>query len=173
MQKIIVGLFLILPVLTFSQVLKYASGGTVYNSENIKLDPEEVRGLMVNKPDALALYNSGRNKKTWGNVCLYSGLGLIVANVVHAANTDKTTSTNTGYGSTASPSIQSERADFSLAIIGGILVVVAIPIKIGFSKKVKRAVDLMNVAYQKETVGFMESSSVIVNSRGVGIAITF
>lgn len=144
MKKIITALLLMATVATFSQQLTYKSGGTVY-TENKKLSPNEVRKILSNNNEALALYNSGRNKKTWGNVLFYGGLGLVFTNLVVGMNTDNTTVS--GYNSNnpySSPSIQSERTDMTVAIIGGALIVASIPIKIGFPKKIKSALNKYN-----------------------------
>lgn len=62
----IICFFLVLGA--YSQQLTYGSGGTVYNAENKKLNSTDVRTLLAVNAEALSLYNSGRNKKTWGNV---------------------------------------------------------------------------------------------------------
>ena len=61
-----------------------------------------------------------------------------------------------------------------VVFVGGALVIIAIPIKIGFSKKIKKAVSLMNEDLKNPKTGFnIESTSFISNSNGVGISITF
>lgn len=147
MKKIITTLMFLATVATFSQQLTYKSGGAVYNGENKKLSPNQVRALLANNSEALSLYNAGRNKKTWGNVLLYGGLGLVATNLIVSANTDNTTVSN--YNSNnpySSPSIHSERANMTAAIIGGALIVASIPIKIGFPKKIKAALDKYNTS---------------------------
>lgn len=136
MKKIIVMLLVLFSVGTSAQQLSCKNAGTVYNSVNIKITPEEVRTLMATNTEALALYEAGRDKKTFGSMLLYGGLGLIATNVIIAATTDNTTTSGT--------SVKSERADVTLGVIGGIMVVVAIPIKIGYTKKIKKSVELYN-----------------------------
>jgi hypothetical protein len=57
-------------------------------------------------------------------------------------------------------------------IIGGAMIIIAIPVKIGFSKKIKKAVDLMNNPEPK-SIGFIESSSILINQNGIGFAVKF
>lgn len=69
----------------------------------------------------------------------------MATNLIVSANTDNTTVS--GYNSNnpySSPSIQSQRSDMTAAIIGGALIVASIPIKIGFPKKIKAALDKHN-----------------------------
>lgn len=143
MKKLCTTFFLMVSLVSFSQQLTYKSGGAVYSAENKKLSTAEVRNLLSNNKEALLLYNLGRNKKTWGNVLFYGGLGLITTNVVVGMTTDNTSvsSYNSSYGS---PSISSERTDMTAAIVGGALLVASIPIKIGYSKKIKTAITKYN-----------------------------
>jgi hypothetical protein len=145
MKRITLIFTVLIPLITFSQQLHYGSGGTVYNLENKKITSEEVRELLSKNTQALELYNQGRNKKTWGNVLFYGGLGLIATNAIVAMNTDNTTVSS--YNSSnpySSPSVQSERSNMTPAIIGGVLLVASIPIKIGYPKKIKNAIDIYN-----------------------------
>ncbi|MNQ39552.1 hypothetical protein D3C85_531770 [compost metagenome] len=147
MKKIIVALFFMTSFASFSQQLQYKSGGTVYSADNKKLSPDEVRKLLSDNTEALALYNAGRSKKTWGNVLFYSGLGLITTNLIVGANTDNTTVSGYNSGNPySSPSISSERTDMTAAIIGSALLVASIPIKIGYPKKIKSALTKYNDA---------------------------
>ena len=135
-------LFLLLTFAGYSQQLTYGSGGRVYNSENKKLRPDQARALLADNPESLALYNSGRNKKTWGNVLFYGGLGLVATNLVIAMNSDDISTSYPGNGYYPSP--QSERSNMTAAIIGGALLVASIPIKIGYPRKIKSALEKYN-----------------------------
>lgn len=142
MKKNITVLFLMLSLTGFSQQLIYKSGGDVYSSDNKMFSPGGIRKLMENNREALSLYNSGRGKKTWGNVLFYGGLGLVAANVVVGMTTDNTTTSYPGNGNY--PSVKSERTNMTAAIIGGAMIVASIPVKIGYPKKIKSALDLYN-----------------------------
>jgi len=142
MKTTILIAFLIISLTGFSQQLTYGSGGTVYNSENTKVTPDGVRQRLKNNKEALSLYNSGRSKKTWGNILFYSGLGLMATNVIVGMNTDNTTTSYPGNGNY--PSVKSERTDMTAAIIGGAMIVASIPVKIGYPKKIKSALGLYN-----------------------------
>ncbi len=145
MKKIIATLFLMTSLASFSQQLTYKNGGTVYNADNEKLSSDEVRVLLSNNSEALVLYNAGRNKKTWGNALFYGGLGLVVTNLVVAMNTDNTTVS--GYNSSnpySFPAIKSDRANMTVAMIGGAFIVASILIKISYPKKIKSALAKYN-----------------------------
>jgi hypothetical protein len=173
MKKIIVALLLMTSFASFSQQLQYKNGGTVYNADNKKLSPEEVRKLLSNNTEALALYNAGRSKKTWGNVLFYSGIGLITTNLIVGATTDNTTVS--GYNSSnpySSPSINSERTDMTVAIIGGALLVASIPIKIGYPKKIKSALTKYNDGLANHYIS-THKVSVIASTNQVGFRLEF
>jgi hypothetical protein len=58
--------------------------------------------------------------------------------------------------------------------VGAGMVIIAIPIKLGFSKKIKKAVSLINEDFKKPNTGFnIESTSFVSNANGFGISITF
>jgi len=143
MKQIITVAFLMLSLSVFSQQLTYGSGGNTYNSENKKVTPNDVRQLLANNKEALSLYNSGRNKKTWGNVLFYGGAGLVATNLIVAMNTDNTNVSYSGNGLN-NPSVSSERSNMTVAIIGSAMIVASIPIKIGYPKKIKSALGLYN-----------------------------
>jgi hypothetical protein len=170
MKKNLIILFLMLSFAGFSQQLTYKSGGTVYNSENKRLNSEAVRSLLGNNSEALALYNSGRNKKTWGNVFFYGGLGLVAANLVIGMNTDNSTTSYGGNG--YYPSVQSERTNMTAAIIGGALIIASIPIKIGYPKKIKSALEKYNSGIA-DTYQPAPKTTLLASANQIGFRIEF
>jgi hypothetical protein len=166
-----------LPILGFSQdTLTYKSGGRVFNSENKKLTPSETRSLFANTKEALTLYNSGRTKKTLGNILLYSGITTLIIKRISDANKPTISSTLVGYNYQGAPiySFQFHDIDRTLYYIGGAMVIISIPIKLGFSKKIKKALSLINEDFKKPNTGLnIESTSFISNANGFGISITF
>lgn len=165
MKKKLTILMLILSVAAFSQQLTSKSCGKVYNQENKKLSPSQVRELMSKNTEALHLYNQGRNKKTWGNILLYSGIGMVAADLAIAYADDGATFDAQG-------NRHSNSKNHVLGISGGFLMFVAIPIKIGYSKKVKSAVDTYNekVAYSKTSEAHF---GLVANDNQVGLRVTF
>ena len=170
MKKNFTILFLMLTLACYSQQLTYKSGGTVYNFENEKLTPDEVRSLLANNSEALSLYNSGRSKKTWGNVLFYGGLGLVTANLVVGMNTDNSTTSYGGNG--YYPSVKSERTNMTAAIIGGALLVASIPIKIGFPKKIKSALEKYNSSLV-DTYKAVPKTTLLASANQIGLRIEF
>ena len=164
MKKILV-LTLLISFSCFSQQLKYCIGGTIYKSENQKLNPTAVRELMKNNEAALTLYNAGRGKKTWGNVLFYGGFGLAAINLYTAMTKDPYTNSSSG-------DYTSERANPTMAIIGGTMIVASIPIKMGYTRKVKKAINEYNkgVAYNDK---LKPDVTFLAGIQGFGVRIQF
>lgn len=148
-------LLLLTTFYSFSQQLKYNSHGGVYNSENIKLSPNEVRELLADNQNLLKLYNSGRSKKTVGNIFLFGGLGLIAADLASGLFSDSQYPT-------------------ALTAAGTVFVIIGIPVKIGYSKKIKTVVLEYNkqLVYNEPKIN-IEDISLLANKNGVGFQITF
>ena len=161
MRKYIIFILFILVFFDVSgQNLVYKSGSRIYNSENKKLSPDEVREILKIEKNSLELYNSGRNKKTIGNILLIGGLGLITADLINGAV--NTTATNENPYPSA------------LTIVGGAFIIASIPIKIGYSKKIKQAVDEYNRTHPIEkTVGISNQKlEFVANGNGLGLRLT-
>lgn len=146
---------------SFSQSLIYKSNGNVYNAQMQRLSPDEVRkNFSIDRKD-LDLYNSGRVKKTVGNVLLIGGIGLITTDLF-IGFTGTTASNPRPYPS-------------ALTYIGATFVCVAIPIKIGFSKKIKTAVNSFNELYPNGTTANISNSNdleFVANGNGLGFRLT-
>ena len=76
-KQLFILLFFFCILQSHSQKLVYKSNGTVLNSENQQISPDQVRELLKNNQKLLADYNAGRSKKTIGNVLLIGGSVLI------------------------------------------------------------------------------------------------
>ncbi len=136
---------------SYSQKLVYKSNGTILNSENQQISPDQVRELLKDNQKLLADYNAGRSKKTVGNVLLIGGSALIVTDLLIGANAD----------------VQFPSA---LTYVGLAAVVIAIPVKIGFSKKIKNVVTEYN---NQSTTGYNNPKlDLITNSNGIGLRFT-
>ncbi len=147
-----------------SQKLGYKSNGTILNSENQQISPDLVRELLKDNQKLLADYNAGRSKKTAGNVLLIGGSTLILADLLSGVFSDGNT-TVTGN------SIKSERNyPSALTFVGLAAVVIAIPVKIGFSKKIRNVVTEYN---NQSATGYNKPKlDLITNSNGIGLRFT-
>lgn len=178
MKRNILLLLLIIPFFSFSQdALSTKGDGRVINSNNQKLTSTEVRNLFAENTAALKLYNAGRSKKTIGNILLFTGgitiVGKFISNKIEANNNEPKL---IGYGYFGNPIVQFENTTPSntLFFVGGAMVIIAIPIKIGFLKKIKKSVSLVNEDIKNPKTGFnIDSTTFISNSNGFGISITF
>ncbi len=155
--------FIFITLLFFNangQQLVYKSGSKIYNSENKKLSPDEVRGILKVDKNSLGLYNSGRNKKTMGNILLIGGLGFMAADLLNGAM--NTTATDTHPYPSA------------LTFIGAAAIVASIPVKIGYSKKVQQAVDDFNKLHSdKKTIGISNGKlEFVAKGNGLGLRLT-
>ena len=168
---------LVLPLLNFAQdTLTYKSGGRIFNSNQQKLSSEEVRNLFANNTEALKLYNAGKTKQTIGNILLWGGSATLIGKFIFNATQTKNSTQLVGYGAFGQPIVVNNSKTYSntLLFVSAAVVIIAIPIKLGFSKKIKRAVSLANEDLKKPNTGFnIESTSFISNSNGYGISITF
>lgn len=146
---------------SYSQKLVYESNGNILNSENLKISPDQVRELLKNNQQLLADYNAGRSKKTVGNILLYGGMGLFLFNSYY-----QTLSSNSNYNDNN----YDNGSPFALSIVGLASMIVAIPVKIGFSKKIKNVVAEYN---NQNATGYNNPKlDLITNSNGIGLRFT-
>lgn len=177
MKDLILFLLLTSSFFCFSQdVLTFKSTSRVFNSDNVKLTSSEVRDLFATNPEALRLYNSGKTKQTLGNILLYGGSATLIGKFLFNATKTDNSYEVVGYGSFGQPIVVNNSKTYSntLLFVSAGIILIAIPIKIGFSKKIKRAVLLMNEDLKTPKTSFnIESTSFVSNSNGIGISITF
>ena len=167
-KQLFVLLFFFCILQSHSQKIVYKSNGTILNSENQQISPEQVRELLKNNQKLLADYNAGRTKKTVGNILLISGFGFLIADLIHGVTASGISATPTGGGYYA---LQSEKTyPTALTFIGIAAIAVAIPVKIGFSKKIKNVVTEYN---NQSTTGYNKPKlDLITNSNGIGLRFT-
>lgn len=162
MKKLFFSVLLILPLFMFSQeVYTFKSGGRVFEN-SIKLNPLQVREKFAVNVDVLKLYNAGRTKKTVGNILLFGGISTII--IKHISVGKKMAPDSNG---------NIGKADNIMYFVGAGMVVLAVPIKIGFEKKIKKSIVLMNENPPKDKVSYIDSSTLFFNSNGVGICLRF
>ncbi len=162
MNKLFLMLFLLFANLqSFSQKIIYTSNGNIQNSGKVNISPYQVRELLKDNQKLLNDYNIGRDKKTIGNILLIGGPLLIVTDLMLGLTTD--TGSQNGSQKTY-PSV--------LTYVGFAAIVIAIPVKIGFSKKIKNVVSEFN---SLNKVGFAPDDKklyLISNTNGIGLRMT-
>ncbi len=131
-KSLILFALLLATAFSYSQKLTVNESGNVFDPQNNKWTVTEVRDILYTSPKALELYNTAREKKTWGNVFLYGGLGVTTASLLYY-------------------STQDVEAQPAIMVLGAVMVLVAIPVKIGHTKKVKKAIDIYNNSLDKTT----------------------
>jgi hypothetical protein len=142
-KSILIAFFLLTISLTYSQTLTLKSGGRIIDSNNQKLTPTEVRTLLNNNSELLNEYNTGRTKKTVGNILIGAGIGFIIGDLASGATQDITYPT-------------------AFTFIGMAALAIAIPVKIGYSKKIKSAVEGYNKQGALQDSDFKIKSSSII-----------
>jgi len=161
LKKILLLFVVFLSIQSQAQKLIYKSNGNIRDVENNKVSPNNVRALLAKNQNLLDDYNVGRTKKTAGNVLIIGGIGLLVTDILvelySSPDYDKYY-------------VPKKRYPSALTYIGLAAIVIAIPVKIGFSKKIRNAVDAYN--NNIETVGLREKIEFITNNNGVGFRLT-
>ena len=138
----------------YSQQLNYKKG-KVYNENNTKLSNNEVKELLSSQPELLVSYNEGKAKAGIGGFLLGLGGGLVVADLLTGATQDK-----------VYPS--------GLTYVGLVSTVIAIPITIGHTKKIKKAIDGYNQSITSKNVAFsLEKITILSNKNGIGMQLSF
>ena len=147
--------FLFIAGLSFGQKIIYNGNGNIIDSQLNQLKPAEVEALLKDNDVLLRSYIAGRSKKSVGNVMLYGGLGLIATDLAIGVFSD------------------TEYPTF-FTIVGGITTLIAIPVKLGYQKKIKNVVNDYNA-----TIGFSEPRKIdpqfhiIPSTTGLCMRLTF
>lgn len=150
-KQLFILLFFVCSVQSFSQKLVYKSNGNILNSENQKISPDQVRELLKDNQKLLDEYNAGRTKKTAGNVLIIGGFALLTADLLTGLTADVKFPTALTYAGLAA-------------------LVIAIPVKIGFSNKIEKVVEDYN---NQLTTGYNKPKlDLITNSNGIGLRLT-
>ena len=154
-NRILLVFILFLGLQTFGQKITYMGNGNISDSNSVKITPEQVEALLKSNDDLLRSYVGARSKKSVGNIMLYGGLALMATDVVVGATKDNNYPT-------------------FFTIIGGITTLIGIPVKMGFSKKIKNVVNEYNskngYTYNYENDPKLE---VITNNYGLGMRLSF
>jgi uncharacterized membrane protein len=147
-------LILLVCQLSFAQKLVYKNRGNIEDVNGNNLSSNEVRYLLANNETLLEEYNIGRTKKTVGNVLLVGGATLAyVPTVIQLYN--------------------GKPVSIGLFSAGIVSMLVAIPVKIGFTKKIKNVVSQFNNQKSVSDTNFkIQSMDLITNSNGLGFKLT-
>lgn len=165
--KIFFALFFI-TTCSFAQ-LTAKSRGRVFDADGKKMKPAEVRARLTEKPEALALYNAGRNKKTIGNILLVTGAACIVGDYINYSFQEYEFS-----GPYTDISVRAKKKfPSAIGIIGAVSLIVAIPVKLGHSYKVEKAIDRFNGKKIANSPLSLENLSICANQNGVGLRLNF
>ena len=140
-----------------SQSLVVKNAGKVYDMNGNKWTPKEVRDILVSNSQALDSYNKGKFKKSMGNILLYGGLAIATTDVALAFKNESPV----------------EQTSFIPTIIGCTMALVAIPVKIGHTKKVKNAIELHNKTHNSQVQTPTTKFTIIASQNQVGLFVEF
>ena len=164
---LLLALFL-MTAFSYSQNLTVNGSGNVYDPNGNKWTVKEVQDILYTNPKALELYDEGRSKKTWGNVLLYGGLAAVATNVILNATTGPPMYSGSPYYSPPK-----SKATFAPAIIGAAMIIIAIPVKIGHTKKVKTAIKMYNASLNNTSSTTETTMTFTASSNQVGFKLNF
>jgi hypothetical protein len=153
-KRILFIFSLILSLQSFGQKLIYSGNGNILDANSTQLSPEQVEVLLKDNEDLFRSYIAGRSKKSVGNIMFYSGLALMATDVVVGASKDSNYPT-------------------FFTIIGGITTLIAIPVKMGFSKKIKNVVNDYNTKNGYTYTNPNSKLDIISSNYGLGVRLTF
>jgi hypothetical protein len=137
--------------ISFGQKLNVNPNGNITDENKQILIPLEVKKLLANYPEQLALYDVGNTKKKIGNILLISGFGLIGTDLIISLTSDN-------------------QFPKMLSAIGLGAVALAIPVKIGYYNKIKSAVDGFN---NNKKIGYSNKLEIIAKNTEIGLKLTF
>lgn len=161
-------LFLLVGTLSSAQE-RYTmkSGGRIFNSKDKRLYTPEVEENFIQ--EALVYYKAGRRKKTLGNIFIIAGLTCVSIDSYNYFNPKEIYKTDS-FGRNIR---DYEYTNYSMFIIGGGLIIAAIPIKLGFQNKIRKSVEIMNDYATKSDKASIESTNLLINQNGIGLSIQF
>lgn len=134
-----------------------SKNGVIYDENGQHVKVEDFKNILSGKPGMIKLYESGRNKKDFGNSFMIGGLALGIGSMASAM-----------YGA-ASPG---EQPSIALPLVGGGLFVAGGLMKIGFRKKIKQAVEALNES-NASAMNYEMNYEIVSNNNGLGIRINF
>ena len=165
-QKVFFLLVLSMCLKSWSQTLVYKGNGTVTNQKNTVLTPNLVRIALAENPDLLKEYNIGRRKKTVGNTMLLAGPILIGVGTMAYVISNFDSGMNPGYDEPKN-TVPKIMMGTGLAAM-----LIAIPVKIGFSKKIKNSIAQYNNRLGTTSETNNTDLEIVGNTNGIGLRLT-
>ncbi len=166
-MKNLIFTLLFVSSLSFSQeIYTFKSRGRVYENGK-RIYSTEIETYFGHKPEIIKLYTSGMTKKNVGNLLIWTGIGIGIIKLASDFSQP--------FEITLDETKHVEQTKNTLYYVSAGLVLIAIPIKIGYPSKIKKAVKLMNeeIDYQKQNTGNNFETNIIANTNGVGLRLTF
>lgn len=157
-MKVII-ITLVLSLFTFSSInaqeieVKKCLGENMFYQNGKKLKAKDLKSLMKDNSEALALLKSAKSNYTWATILGAAGGGLVGYPLGTAA----------GGGD----------AKWEFAGAGAALILVAIPILNNYNKKSKEAVELYNSSTPKVSSNFQPTFNFNIKGTNMGISMNF
>jgi hypothetical protein len=156
---------------SFSQEIFTSKRGKIYENGQ-RINAQYIETAFGNNKEIVDLYSSGKTKQTLGNILLYGGIStLIIKDISDRIKISERTGIifNGPYSYTTYTFVPNKL----MYVIGGAMVVSAIPIKIGYSRKIKAAAKLMNDEIKNQKQTSSESLNLVYDQNGFGVSFHF
>ncbi|MQP53284.1 MULTISPECIES: hypothetical protein [unclassified Flavobacterium] len=139
-----------------SEELRYKSASKIYLKDE-RLSSDKIEALLSKNEYALSQYKKGKSNALLGDILVGGGLGLFVGGGL----ANLSTANSGGSGSS------------TILIVGLVTAGVGIPVKISASKNIRESIDTYNSSLNKTTFIEKTNISIITNSKGLGLSISF
>ena len=157
MRKIFLTLLFTLAAITLSSAQKIEMekvfGGYQFKQNDKTLLLKDMKEIMKENNEALALIQSAKTNQTWALVLGTAGGALL--------------------GFPIGTAIGGGDPEWALAGAGAALIVATIPIVKGFNRKTKKAVELYNAGVSTTSYQFQPTFNLKINGANVGISMNF
>lgn len=150
-------LFLCFSTFAFSQNIYTSKNGKILENGK-KIDKNYIETAFSNA-EILKQYNAGKTKQFLGNFLFYGGIGTVA--IKHLSMLSK-------HKGAKNPDTNN-----TMYFVGFGMIATSIPVKIGYSKKIKKAAELMNEEIKNQKQSSIESVNIIANENGFGVSLKF
>jgi len=140
-----------------SQNIYTSKNGNIFENGN-KINKQYIETAFSNT-EILKQYNAGKTKQFLGNFLLYGGVGTVAIKHLSMLNKNKGT--------------KNPDTNNIMYFVGFGMIATSIPVKIGYSKKIKKATELMNQEIKNQKQSSIESINIISNENGFGVSLNF
>lgn len=152
----------------FSQEIYTSKNGKIFENGK-RINGEYIQTAFGQNKEILNLYRAGKTKQTIGNILFYGGFATLA--IKHLSVINKSKNTEVTMNGPYSMQVKQEEWTNTMYYVSFGMIATSIPVKLGYSKKIKSATSLMNDEIKKQKTN--ESLNIIYNQNGVGVSLQF